>query len=259
MRTGDTFPELVAIMERLLAPNGCPWDREQTLSSLRAFLLEETYEVLDVMESADVASHREELGDLLMQIVFQAALRAREKAFDIDDVVRGINDKLVRRHPHVFATTERPVETTGQVLAQWAEIKAKEKTRGTLDGVPRSLPALARAASLTDRAAHVGFDWPDAAGPRAKVDEELCELDEARAKGAPANVEAELGDVLFALVNLARKLGVDAEAALRGANARFVARFEHVERRLREQGRSPRESNLEEMDALWDEAKKNGV
>lgn len=241
-------------MKRLLAPDGCPWDREQTLASLKPFLVEETYEVLEAIEEGTPEEHCEELGDLLMQIVFQAEIRAAEGKFGIDDVVRGIADKLVRRHPHVFGDVK--LETSGQVLDQWSVLKEKEKPRRTLEGVPRTLPALARAQKLSERAAAVGFDWPDAAGARAKVIEELGEIDRAVVDGDPAALEHEIGDLFFAAVSLARKLGVDPEGALRAANARFSSRFEHIEDRLRERGKSPRESNLTEMDALWDEAKR---
>jgi MazG family protein len=241
-------------MKRLLAPDGCPWDREQTLHTLKSYLLEETYEVLEAIEQGTPAEHCEELGDLLMQIVFQSELRTAEGAFGIDDVVRGIADKLRRRHPHVFGDVK--LETAGQVLDQWSRLKEKEKPRRTLDGVPQALPALTRAHTLSERAAAVGFDWPDAAGARAKVAEEIVEIDEAMKGGDAAALEHELGDLFFAAVSLARKLNVDPEAALRAANRRFSTRFEYIEDRLRERGKTPRDSNLDEMDALWDEAKK---
>lgn len=255
MPPGDTFPRLVEVMKRLLSPDGCPWDREQTLETLKPFLVEETYEVLDALEGGTPADHCEELGDLLMQIVFQAELRAAEGSFTIDDVVRSITDKLVRRHPHVFG--DRKLDTSEEVLRQWSELKEREKPRRTLDGVPRAMPALARAQRLTERAADVGFDWPDAQGPRTKIDEELAELDVARRAQDAQAIQREMGDLLFACVNLARKLGVDAEAALRGATDRFTRRFEYVEDRLRERGRTPRDATLAEMDALWEEAKRD--
>lgn len=260
-RLGSTLPDLCDVMRRLLAPDGCPWDREQTLRTLEPYLLEETYEVLEAMQRDQPAEHCEELGDLLLQIVFQAALRQAEGAFDMDDVVRGIVGKLVRRHPHVFADSE--VRTADEVHAQWDRIKAAEKqAKGgddqvprTLSGVPAALPALARAQKLGERAARVGFDWPDASGPRAKLMEELAELEQAAHTGDAARVEAELGDVLFAVVNLARKLDVDAERALRGASQRFTRRFEYIEDRLAERGTSVADSSPEEMDALWNQAK----
>jgi MazG family protein len=254
MRPGETLADLVEVMKRLLAPDGCPWDREQTLESLKSYLLEETYEVLEAIEEGTPDEHCEELGDLLMQVVFQSELRAAEGKFTIDDVVRGIADKLRRRHPHVFGDVK--LETSGQVLEQWARLKEKEKSRRTLDGIPRTLPALARAQKLSERAAQVGFDWPDAAGARAKVAEEIEEIDRALGAGDQAALEHEIGDLFFAAVSLARKLNVDPEGALRAANARFTGRFEYIEDRLQDRGKSPRDSNLEEMDALWNEAKK---
>jgi MazG family protein len=260
-QTGEALQELVALMDRLLAPDGCPWDREQTLETLRSTLIEETYEVLDAMAdpSPDAAEHCEELGDLMLQIVFQAAIRAREGKFGIDDVSRAIVAKLIRRHPHIFGDAK--VKDADEVLAQWTRIKAREKKdggegKGVLDGVPRGMPQLARALRLTDKASRVGFDWPDVEGPRGKVTEELVELDRARADHDQAAAQAELGDLLFALVNLARHERLDPEEALRGANERFIARFGYIEKTLREQGREPQGAGLAEMDALWDEAKK---
>lgn len=244
-------------MAKLLAPDGCPWDREQTLASLRPYLLEEAYEVVDAIDHGSVEDHREELGDLLMQVVFQSALREREGAFDIDGVVSAIVDKLVRRHPHVFGDAE--VASAGEVAKQWDEIKAEEKRNrpepsGALAGVPVAMPALSRAQQISRRAAAVGFDWPDVAGCRAKVDEELEEL--ARAE-SPEQTAAEMGDLLFATVSLARKLGVDAESALRAATSKFEKRFAFIEDRLAARDSTPGESSLEEMDALWNEAKRS--
>ncbi|HTM22662.1 MAG TPA: nucleoside triphosphate pyrophosphohydrolase [Kofleriaceae bacterium] len=265
MKPGHTLTELVAVMDRLLAPDGCPWDREQTLDSLRPFLLEETYEVLEAVERGTPAEHCEELGDLLMQIVFQAALRRAQGAFDIDDVVRGIAGKLVRRHPHVFG--DATAATADEVLTQWAKIKEAEKKASgaaaaddsVLAGVPRALPALARAQQLGGRAGRVGFDWPEIGGTRKKIDEELGEVDAAVAGGDRSRIAAEVGDLLFAVVNLARKLEVDAESALRGADQRFEARFRFIEDQLRAQGRTPRDADLTELDALWDRAKASGL
>jgi MazG family protein len=256
MPRGQAFCDLVEVMRRLLAPEGgCPWDREQTLETLKPYLLEETYELLEAMDDPDPRHHQEELGDVLFQVVFQAAIRQGQGAFDIDDVARGIADKLTRRHPHVFGDTT--VAGSSEVLANWSEYKKKEKgRRRTLEGVPRALPALARAHKLQERAGHTGFDWPDAVGPRGKIDEELRELDLALAAGDRDAATAELGDLLFSVVNLARKVGIDAESALRGSVDRFERRFAHVEDRLAERGKTPRDSTLEEMDALWDEAKR---
>ena len=255
---GASLARLVEIMDRLLAPDGCPWDREQTLDSLRPFLVEETYEVLDALARHDVAGHCEELGDLLMQVVFQAALRRRDGLFDIDAVVKGIADKLVHRHPHVFGTATG-VDTADQVLAQWDEIKRAEKAakgvakQRTLDGIPPG-PALVRAQKVGSRCGKIGFDWPGWEGSFAKVEEETREIQAAI--GNPAEVHAELGDLLLACVNLARKLGVDAENALIDATLRFEQRFAVVEDLLAERGKTPAQSSLEEMDGLWDEAKR---
>ncbi len=252
---GASLTRLVDIMDRLLAPDGCPWDREQTLESLRPFLVEETYEVIDALARGDVPAHCDELGDLMMQIVFHAAIRRAEGQFDIDDVIASISDKLVRRHPHVFAAA-KGVDTAEKVLAQWDEIKATEKPKGkrTLDGIPHG-PALQRAQKIGQRCGKVGFDWPGWEGSFAKVEEEVAEINEAIRSQDPKQGHAELGDLLLACVNLARKLGVDAENALVDATRRFQQRFELVEDRLAERGKTPQQSSLEEMDALWTDAK----
>jgi len=264
---GQTFPRLVELMQRLLSPDGCPWDREQDFSSLKRYVLEEACEVIDAIEANDHEHLREELGDLALQVVFLAELARREQSFGPDDVVRGIVDKLVRRHPHVFADVE--VADSDEVLRNWETIKANEKRdRGLLDGVPRSLPALYRAQRMSEKVSRVGFDWPDGRGSREKVSEELVELDEAMAGGDPERVEHELGDLLFALVNLARHQRIDAEGALRQAADRFRNRFSHVERRVREQhggwpagadGKPSRGLPLEELDGYWEEAKRGGA
>jgi MazG family protein len=256
---GASFTRLVEVMDRLLAPDGCPWDREQTLETLRPFLVEETYEVLDALAKHDVKGHCEELGDLLMQVVFHAAIRRAEGAFDVDDVCNGISDKLVHRHPHVFANAT--AETSEQVLAQWDEIKRAEKaakgirTDRILAGVKPG-PALARAQKVSSKAAKVGFDWPDVEGSVQKIEEEVREVREV-VDGAQDKRHHEIGDLLFAVVNVARKLGVDAEQALVDATHRFQTRFEFVEDRLSDRGKTPRSSTLEEMDALWNDAKRS--
>ena len=250
-------------MDRLLAPDGCPWDREQTLESLRPFLVEETYEVLDALAKNDVAGHCEELGDLLMQIVFQAALRTGQGAFTIDDVVTSIAEKLVRRHPHVFGDATG-VETSAQVLAQWDQIKQQEKAGSgerkdrVLAGVKPG-PALARAQKIGARCGKVGFDWPGWQGSFAKIEEETREVHEAATANDPKATHDEIGDLLLAVVNVARKLHVDAEQALLDATLRFEKRFEFIEDRLADQGKTPKDSNLDEMDALWNDAKRAGV
>lgn len=261
MQPGASLARLVEIMDRLLGPGGCPWDREQTLDTLRPFLVEETYEVLDALSRDDAADHCEELGDLLMQIVFQAALRREQGAFDIDAVVASISEKLIRRHPHVFAQVEG-VDTPDKVLAQWDQIKAAEKAekgeqkKRVLDGIPQG-PALVRAQKIGHRCGKVGFDWPGWEGSFAKVEEEVTEVLGAVRAQDSLQVHKEVGDLLLAVVNLSRKLGVDAENALVDATTRFEKRFAIVEDRLAERGKTPQQSNLEEMDALWNDAKKS--
>src|SRR6266545_6358797 len=257
-RAQVAIERLLSIMERLRGPQGCPWDREQTLKSLRPYVLEETYEVLEAIDAGDPGEHCEELGDLLLQIVFQAQLMKEEGRFDFADVAESISRKLVSRHPHVFGNAE--AKDADAVLRQWAVLKREEKKakgRGesVLEGVPREMPALARADRLTEKASRVGFDWPDAGGARAKVTEEIVELDAAIARGDRDAVEHEIGDALFALVNLSRKLGVAPEEALRATVARFVTRFSYVERELTRRGVPHGKATLAEMDALWDEAK----
>lgn len=251
---GQSLPQLVEIMQRLLAPDGCPWDREQTLESLRPYVVEEAHEVVDAIDRGAPEELREELGDLLLQIVFQAELARAQGWFGPDDVVRAICEKLVRRHPHVFG--DQKVSGTAEVLANWEQIKAEEKAgRGVLDGVPKALPALLRAARVGEKAARVGFDWPDLSGARAKVDEELAELDAAMRADDRERVEHELGDVLFALVSVARKLDVDPEAALRGTLDRFGQRVRWVETHVKEQGQDLAGVDAAALDRLWQAAK----
>ena len=257
-QTGANFPELVAIMQRLLAPDGCPWDREQTLDSLKPYAIEEAFEVIEAIEKGDAPEHCEELGDLLFQVVFQAELRAREGAFGIEDVVAAIARKMVHRHPHVFG--DLSVSGSAEVLANWDKWKAAEhakkgKVRGTLDGIPVAMPALLQAQRVGEKAAGVGFDWPDVQGVRDKVTEELGELDEAMAGGDKAAIEEELGDLLFTLTRLGSKLGVPPEDALRSCIRRFRTRFASMESRATGEGRALKEMTLDEMDALWREAK----
>lgn len=256
---GTNFPELVEIMQKLLAPDGCPWDREQTLQTLEPFLIEEAYEVLEAIDAGDAREHCEELGDLLFQIVFQAALRAREGAFGIDDVVGAIATKMTRRHPHVFGDLE--VKDAGEVLANWGKLKAAEQrekgiSRRALEGVPLNLPALLRAQRIGEKAAAVGFDWPDVAGVREKVDEELREIDEAILGGDRAQIEHELGDLLLAVSRLSAKLGVAPEDALRSALRRFQSRFEAMEEWVIARGDKVADTPLEELDRIWNEVKK---
>jgi len=260
-QTGAEVSKLVGLMQRLLAPDGCPWDREQTLATLVPYLVEETYEVVDALAAGDIDDHREELGDLLLQIVFQSELRFAEGKFGIDDVARGIVAKLVRRHPHVFGDTV--AKDADAVLANWAKLKAAEKAEkgkhGALHGIPASAPALLRATRAGEKAGAVGFDWTDADGPRAKVDEELAEFDAARAEGDREAMQRELGDVLFALTNLARRLNLDAEQALRGSIDRFSSRFRHVELSLEAEGRAVSDASPDELERLWQVAKRSEV
>ena len=261
LQDGTTITRLVGVMQRLLAPDGCPWDREQSFETLRKYALEEACEVIDAIDSGDRNAIREELGDLLLQVVFQAELGRREGAFAIDDVVAGIVEKLVTRHPHVFGDLE--AKDADEVLRNWEKIKAQEKKdRGILGGVPRSLPALTRAVKLQAKAAKVGFDWEDARGSRAKVTEEIGELDKAIESGDEKAIEEELGDVLFALVNLSRHVKVDAEGALRRTIDKFTRRFAHVEKRVQGEhggwgGPGGNQPNLalEVLDRYWEEAK----
>jgi MazG family protein len=253
-QNGKSLTRLVEIMQRLLSPTGCPWDREQTLQTLRPYVIEEAHEVVDAIDGGSPQELREELGDLLLQIVFQSELARAQGWFGPDDVVAAICDKLVRRHPHVFGDTV--VRDSGEVLANWEVIKAEEKRgRGVLEGVPKALPALLRALRVGEKASRVGFDWPDREGARAKLDEELRELDEALASTDRAAAERELGDVLFALVSVARKADLDPEAALRGTLDRFGQRVRAVETRVQERGQELSALSAEALDLLWQEAK----
>jgi MazG family protein len=257
---GDKFQQLVAIMARLRAPGGCPWDREQTFDTIKPYTLEETYEVLDAIDRRDFPDLAEELGDYLLQAVFYAQMAAEENLFRIDDALDAINQKLVRRHPHVFG--EGQAETAGDVKKLWGEIKAAEKKEqgktdhGLLDGVPRALPALVEAQQIASRAAGVGFDWENADQVVEKLHEELAELAEARKSASQDELENEIGDLFFVLVNLARFVKVDPEQALRRTNAKFRKRWSHIERKLAERGRTPAQSTISEMEELWQEAKR---
>ncbi len=249
---------LLGIMARLRDPGrGCPWDLQQDFRSIAPHTLEEAYEVADAIEREDLDALRDELGDLLFQVVFHAELARERGAFTFDDVVQAISDKLTRRHPHVFG--DAFVADAEEQTRAWDRLKAEERRAkgqgGALADVPAALPALARAAKLGRRAADAGFDWPDAAGPRAKIDEELAELDGAAQSAAPDRLEAELGDLLFSVVNLARHFGVDAETALRRSNDRFARRYRHLESALAAQGLEPAKAGPELLDRLWAAAK----
>ncbi|HET6345588.1 MAG TPA: nucleoside triphosphate pyrophosphohydrolase [Myxococcota bacterium] len=255
-RAGEAFEKLCRTMATLRAPGGCPWDREQTLASLKPYLIEEAYETLEAIESGDSAAHREELGDLLLQVVFQAELTQEEGTFGAAEVADAITAKLVRRHPHVFA--EASADDAKGALQHWETIKATErpKHKGRLDGVPRALPGLLRAYRTGEKAASVGFDWPDWRGSKAKVEEEWGELEEALGTPeAPEAIRAEMGDMLFALVNLCRHLDIDPEDALRLTIDKFTQRFRHVEAKLAASGRPPQSASLDELNDLWEDAK----
>jgi ATP diphosphatase len=253
------LPRLIAIMARLRDPEtGCPWDIEQDFATIAPYTIEEAYEVADAIARADWDELRGELGDLLLQAVFHAQIAQDRGLFDIQDVANAISDKMVARHPHVFGTESRD-KSAEQQTRDWEAVKAAERAaegrRGTLEGVALGLPALLRAAKLQKRAARVGFDWPETVQVLDKIREEIEELREAAEAGALDEIEEEFGDLLFVMANLARHLRLCPEAALRGANAKFTRRFEWIEARLAEDGRRPEESDLAEMDALWDAAK----
>jgi MazG family protein len=257
------FTRLVEIMARLRAPGGCPWDREQTFDTIKPYLLEETYEVMNAIDARDWPNLAEELGDLLLQVVFFAQMASEAGYFNVADSVEAINSKLIRRHPHVFGDGD--AKTSSEVLRRWDEIKAEEKQSkgsdtpakppGILAGVPRALPALVEAQQISSKAARAGFDWPSIDDVFAKLREELAELDGARAKGSHDEIESEVGDVLFTMVNIARFLKVDPEQALRGCNARFRRRFGQVEEGLAQRDKTTADASLDEMEALWQAAK----
>jgi tetrapyrrole methylase family protein / MazG family protein len=251
----EAFAELVRIVHRLRAPDGCPWDREQTPASLKPFIVEEAYEVIDAIDSGGPGDLREELGDLLLQIVLQAEIAGEAGDFDIDAVARGISAKLIHRHPHVFGG-ER-VDGSGQVLRNWEQIKrAEKKNRGLFDGLPSFLPALLKASRMGEKAGRVGFDWRAAGEVRAKVSEELAELDEAVAADDPQAIEHELGDLLFVLAQWARHLGRNPEESLRSGCDRFARRFARMDRDLRGRGARMDRLGIEELELAWQRAKR---
>jgi nucleoside triphosphate diphosphatase len=270
MKPSRDIASLLDIMAALRTPvTGCPWDLEQSFATIAPYTIEEAYEVVDAIERGDIADLRDELGDLLLQVVFHARMAEEAGHFDFGGVVEAVTAKLIRRHPHVFANARDL--SPAEVKALWSQIKAREKhdrlearrqagapeepPGGALAGAPLALPALTRAVKLQEKAGKVGFDWNDAHAVLAKLREETAEIEEALAAGDAEGVKGEVGDLLFVVANLARHLSVDPETALRGANAKFERRFAHIEARLDAQGRQPAEASLEEMDALWDEAK----
>lgn len=255
--TRRSFEELVHLMARLRAPGGCPWDRKQTLPDLKPYVIEEAYEVVDAIDRDDRDGLREELGDLLLQAVFIAEITREEGSFDIYDSVTAIHDKLVRRHPHVFGEVE--AKDAEQVVTNWEKLKRDERqaeNKSVLAGVPQSMPALLKASRLTEKAARVGFDWRRTEDVFEKLEEEFGELREAVAANDDAAIHDELGDLLFTVANIARKLNVNPEEALQSTNRKFMRRFEAMESHTRERGRNLDQLELEEMDRLWDEAKR---
>jgi len=251
-----SFENLITIMRRLRAPGGCPWDAEQTHESLTRYLLEEAYEVIEAIEMNSTEHLKEELGDLLLQPVFHAAIAEEAGAFTIDDVIQTLCEKLIRRHPHVFGDVE--ISDSEAQVENWERIKKSEKgdeRTSALSGVPSHLPALLKAQKITEKAARVGFDWEHVDHVVAKVMEELHEFEEAMASNNNERMEAELGDLLFATVNLGRFLSINPEDALRKTITRFQKRFGYIESKLNEQGRQMSTTSLEEMDRLWEEAK----
>ena len=256
------FGKLVEIMARLRAPGGCPWDQEQTFDTIKPYLLEETYEVMDAIDQRNWPELTEELGDLLLQPVFFAQMAAEEGKFTISDALTAINNKLIRRHPHVFADGD--AKTAHDVKRRWDEIKTEEKaekgqhphTGSILDGVPRALPALVEAEKISSKAAAIGFDWPDVSGAIDKVREETAELTSALTTLGSEEIEHELGDLLFSVVNVARLLHIDPEQALRKMNARFRGRFSHIERQVAAGGGALEQTPTEEFEKFWEEAKR---
>ncbi len=251
-----TFDELVQLMTKLRGPDGCPWDRKQTLPSLKPFIIEESYEVVDAIDRDDRRGLCEELGDFLLQAVFVAEVTREEGSFDIGDSVTAIYEKLVRRHPHVFGDVE--ARDAEQVLVNWEKLKNEERkaeNKSVLAGVPQSLPALLKAARLTEKAARVGFDWRRTSDVFSKIQEEIAELQEAVDSGDETQIHDEIGDLLFTIANIARKLNVNAEEALQSTNRKFRRRFESMESSVRESGKNLDQLSLEQMDALWDQAK----
>jgi tetrapyrrole methylase family protein/MazG family protein len=259
-RPGQLFEELISVMARLRGDEGCPWDREQDHASLKRYVLEETYELMEAIDQGDSEAMQEELGDVLLQVIFHAQMACESDRFGIEHVMTGLRDKLVRRHPHVFGDIK--LHDADAVLQNWERMKANEKRQkasrnvSVVGDVPRAMPALARAQRVGDKAASVGFDWQKVEPVLGKIEEELQELKDAAYRGEMECIRDELGDVLFSLVNLSRFFKVQAEEALGRSVDRFQKRFTHIEQRLRERGKAPEQASLEEMDELWEEAKR---
>ena len=253
-KTAQFFLDLIDIIERLRAPDGCPWDKEQTHESLLPYFLEEVYEVIESVELKDWGALKEELGDVLLHVLLQAQIAKESNEFDIIDTIKGINGKLIKRHPHVFENKKK--KNSFQSKKDWEIQKHIEKNRRSrLDGVPNKLPALIRAQRLQEKASYAGFDWDKIDGAWGKLDEELNELKQAQKFGEIENIKEEIGDVLFSVVNLSRFLNVSAEDMLRQANRKFIRRFKNIEQKLKEEGKDLKDSNLEEMGKIWEQAK----
>jgi len=253
--SNQPFTELVEIMEKLRRQDGCPWDKEQTHQSLRQFLLEETYEVLESIDQNDLLALKEELGDLLLQVVFHAQIASETDQFNIIDVINSINDKLISRHPNVFGDTV--IKTAEEQTINWERLKKDEGRESIIEGVPKNLPSLLRAHRIQSKAATVGFDWSDINDVWEKVNEEFSELKEAISQKNQIKIEEEFGDLLFSLVNISRFLKVNPEDSLRLTIEKFIQRFQKIEKELKNRGKSPEESTLEEMDEIWEKAKKD--
>ncbi|QGU00528.1 Nucleoside triphosphate pyrophosphohydrolase MazG [Candidatus Syntrophocurvum alkaliphilum] len=246
--------ELLEVMDKLLSPEGCPWDREQTHESLTRYMIEETYETIDAIKENDMDKLREELGDLLLQVVFHSKLAENKSFFTFDDVVKTVTEKMISRHPHVFSNMN--LSTSDDVMQNWEEFKKKEGKKTTLEGIPNTLPALMRAEKMQTKASRVGFDWPDVNGAVEKVIEEAKELSQANNED---EIIEETGDLLFAVVNIARMKNVDPEKALQRCNDKFLRRFNYIEQKIKANGNSLTDATLQDMDFLWDEAKTNGL
>ena len=257
MKSKKKIGDLVELMRRLRGPDGCPWDKKQTPESLKTYIIEEAYELVDAIEIGFPERVCDELGDLLFQIIFQSRIFSERKQFDLDDVIDRIHKKMITRHPHVFG--DKKVSTSDDVKRQWVDIKKQTRPENSVLGeVPKSLPALLRSRRLTDNAAQVGFDWEKVEQVEDKVKEEFSELEKAMDAGSKKEIEHELGDLLFALVNLSRFLKINPEDALKKASSRFENRFHYIEREAKKQGRNLKDMTLKEMDALWDQAKLKG-
>ncbi len=258
VKTAQIFLDLIGIIERLRAPDGCPWDKEQTHESLLPYFLEEVHEVIESVELKDWATLKEELGDVLLHILLQAQIAKESNKFDIMDTVKGINDKLIKRHPHVFGDKKK--ENSFQTKKDWEAQKHTEKNRSSrLDGVPSTLPALVRAQRLQEKASYAGFDWEEINGAWEKLDEEINELKQAQELGKIENIKEEIGDVLFSVVNLSRFFNVAAEDMLRQSNRKFIRRFKKIEQKLKEEGKKIEDSTLKEMGIIWEQAKKQNL